>query len=118
MMSLKQVNWTLLLVYYCLQESRLKINSISILIAEWDGINTFSTLWLLLHDFIDYIIAYVLDPSIGIPLSDAFWFIYFLQQTIVLSFHYSLRCSQSENSCIMWLLLSDKDIRDMQVNIR
>ena len=51
-----QGNWTLILVYYCLQESRLKINSISTLIAEWDGngINTFITLCLLLHDFIDH----------------------------------------------------------------
>jgi len=31
-----QVNWMQSLVYYCLKESRLKINAITTLIAEWD----------------------------------------------------------------------------------
>jgi len=44
----------LLLDYYYLEESTLKINAITTLIAEW--INAF-TLQLLLHDFIYYIVT-------------------------------------------------------------
>jgi len=60
-MSFMKVKWTLLLVYYCHKAPRLKINAKATLIVE--GINSF-TLWHLLHDFIDYIIANVLlHPS-------------------------------------------------------
>jgi len=56
-----QIHWKLLLVYYCPKASRLKINAITKLIAEWDQ---FFTLRLLLHDLINYIIVNVLlHPS-------------------------------------------------------